>query len=176
MFWFLVCVQHVCSVCECVCVCVCFGGSPRADVDKVWPHESPVEKKMETGQCIYSTYVFSHSPPVSLYLPAFFFFNFTSSPPALFLPHSLFFLHSTLSLSFCLSLSHTHTLRQAIVHVLTVFWQYSSRNCFILSWRSTQSGSNCTVSQAVWGMKSRFPGWKIHPRALVSWGLRLYGR
>lgn len=146
-----------CDVCVCVhwCACVwvyvCFGSLPKAHVDKVWPHESPKEKRWKQANTY--TYIFSNFPPVSL-CPSFLF-NFLCFSPS-FSPFSLQF-----SLSLPLSCMQKN-IQRVIMHVFIVFWQSSSsRNCFILSWRLTQTGSNCTVTHTVWKMKSRFPAQKI---------------
>lgn len=103
----------------CVCVCVCFGGLPKANVDKVWPHESPLEKRWKRAS-IYTHILFlSLSPCLFLY----HFFTSLSVFLPLFSHFSLFFRHSSLSAS------RSHTCRKkhakghdACVHsVLTVF-------------------------------------------------------
>lgn len=129
----------VVAVVQIVSVRVYLGNRPNTDVDKAWIHESLMKKNWWKQASVYRCTVFSLSILHS--------FSFTSSYVVFYFLLFLPFLDS--------SISHTRSGKQAnshaiVVHVFIMFWQLcSSKNGIILSWRWTQTGSNCAITQTV---------------------------
>lgn len=61
----MLCLSCVCGVCMFVSVCVCFGSQPKANVDKEWINESPVEERWKTVS-VCTAHIFSLWPCLSI--------------------------------------------------------------------------------------------------------------